>query len=74
MRTPVRTRRTPERAEGWTAEDLAVFWHVTAEQEEEAGERIPHPEALRPGEVRTLVAQCSILLVIAGIVAGLIVA
>jgi hypothetical protein len=76
MQTPVRTRRTPERAEGWTAEELVVFWYETAEQQEEdAGERIPDPEVLRPREVRTLVVQCLILLAIAGgIVVGLIAA
>ena len=63
-------KETPERAESWIAEDLAVS-HETVEKGREG---VSDSEISQPKFRRTLVAQCSILVAIAGIVAGLIAA
>jgi hypothetical protein len=63
-------KETPERAESWMAEDLAVS-HETVKK---VREQVSDSEILQPGEYRTLVAQCSMLGVIIGIVAWLIAA
>ncbi len=62
-------KQTPERAESWTAEDLFAS-HETVKR---VGEQVSDSEISRP-EIRTLVAQCSMLSVIIGIVAWLIAA
>ena len=65
-----RLKGMPDLAEGWIAEDSAVSHDTTAEK---LGERVPGSE-ISHLEFRMLVAQCSILVMIAGIVAGLIAA
>ena len=65
-----RLKEMPDLAEGWIAEDSAVAQDTTAEK---LGERVPDSE-ISHLEFRMLVAQCSILVMIAGIVAGLIAA
>jgi hypothetical protein len=62
--------RQAGRAGSWIA-DLGIVSHETTIKK--VGERVSNWETSRP-EVRRLVAQCSILVVIAGIVAGLIAA
>ena len=59
-----------ELAESWVAKDGIVSHETTIKN---VGEQEPNSEFSRP-EFRTLVAQYSILAVIAGIVAGLIAA
>ena len=62
--------RQAGRAESWIAE-LSIVSHETTLKK--LGEQVPKSEISR-AEFRRLVAQCSILVVIAGIVAGLIAA
>jgi hypothetical protein len=62
-------RETPERAESWIAEAIAVS-HETVKK---VREQVPDLEISQPEFIR-LVAQCSILVMIAGIVAALIAA
>jgi hypothetical protein len=62
--------RQAGRAESWIAE-LGIVSHETTVKK--VGEQVPNSEIPRP-EFRRLVGQCSILVVIAGIVAGLIAA
>jgi hypothetical protein len=64
-------KQTPERAESWIAEDLAGS-HETVKKE--VREQVSDYLELSPPEFIMLVAQCSILVVVAGIVAGLIAA
>ena len=64
-------KQMPELAEGWIAQDSTVSPHEPTVKK--VGERVPNSE-ISPPEVRTLVAQCSFLVVIAGIVAWLIAA
>jgi hypothetical protein len=64
----------PERAElveRWIAEDSAVSHDTT---DKKASEQVSDSEISRPEFRRRLVAQCSILVVIAGIVSWLIAA
>jgi hypothetical protein len=63
-------KETPERAESWITEDLAAL-HETVEKGREG---VFDSEISQPEFRRTLVAQCSILVAIAGIVAWLIAA
>jgi hypothetical protein len=65
-----RLKGMPDLAEGWIAEDSAVSHDTTAEK---LGERVPDSE-ISHLEFGMLVAQCSILVMIAGVVAGLIAA
>jgi hypothetical protein len=65
-----RLKEMPDLAESWIAEDSAVSHDTTGEK---LGERVPDSE-ISHLEFRMLVAQCSILVMIAGIVAGLIAA
>ena len=62
--------RQAGRAEGWIAEDSIVSHEPTLEK---VGRRVPDSEISRLA-FRRLMAQCSILVVIAGIVAWLIAA
>ena len=59
-----------ELAESWVAKDGIV----SPETIKNVGEQVPNSEFSRPEFRRRLVAQCSILVVIAGIVAWLIAA
>ena len=61
-------KEIPELEESWTAQNSTVSPHETTVKE--VGVRVPDSE-ISPLEVRMLVAQCSILVVIGGIVAGL---
>ena len=63
-------KEMPELAKNWIAEDGTVSHDTTVKK---VGERVPNSEISHP-EIRTLVAQCSILVLIAGIVAWLIAA
>ena len=63
-------KEMPELAENWMAEDSTVSHDTTVKK---VGERVPNSE-ISHLEIRTLVAQCSILVLIAGIVAWLIAA
>ena len=60
-----------ELEESWIAQDSTVSPHEKTVKK--VGERVPNSE-ISPPEVRTLVAQCSFLVVIGGIVAWLIAA
>jgi hypothetical protein len=60
-----------ELAESWVAKDGIVSHETTIKN---VGEEVPNSEFSRPEFRRRLVAQCSILVVIAGIVAWLIAA
>ena len=60
-----------ELAESWVAKDGIVSHETTIKN---VGEQVPNSEFSRPEFRRRLVAQCSILVVIAGIVAWLIAA
>jgi hypothetical protein len=60
----------PELAESWIAEDSSVSPDTTVKK---VGKRVPNSE-IPHLEIRTLMAQCSILVLIAGIVAWLIAA
>ena len=62
--------RQSGRVESWFAE-LSIVSHGRIKK---VGEQVPDSEILRLAFRRRLVAQCSILVVIAGIVAGLIAA
>ena len=64
-------KEMPEQAESWTAED-GIFSHETTL--EKVGEQVPDSEISRPEFRRRLVAQCWLLVVIAGIVVWLIAA
>ena len=66
----VQLKEMPEQAERWIAED-GVVSHETIKK---VGEKVPNSEISRPEFRRRLVAQCSILVVIAGIVSWLIAA
>jgi hypothetical protein len=61
----------PEQAESWIAEDGIVSHEPPVKK---VGEKVPNSEFSRPEFRRRLVAQCWILVVIAGIVAWLIAA
>jgi hypothetical protein len=63
--------QTLERAKSQTSEDLAVSPETG---KKEVHEQISDPEVLRPEEHRILVAQCSILVMVASIVMWLIAA
>ena len=63
-------KEMPELAESWIAEDSTVSHDTTVKK---VGERVPNSE-ISHLEIRMLVAQCSILVLIAGIVAWLIAA
>ena len=63
-------KQMPELEESWIAQDSTVSQDTPVKK---VGERVPNSE-ISPPEVRTLVAQCSFLVVIAGIVAWLIAA
>ena len=63
-------KEMPELAESWIAEDSSVSHDTMVKK---VGERVPDSE-IPHLEIRTLVAQCSILVLIAGIVAWLIAA
>ena len=65
-----RLKEMPDLAEGWIAEDSAVAQDTTAAK---LGERVPDSE-ISHLEFGMLVAQGSILVMIAGVVAGLIAA
>jgi hypothetical protein len=67
----VRLKEMPEQAERRIAEDGIVSHETTVKKVEE---QVPDSEISGPEFRRRLVAQCSILVVIAGIVAGLIAA
>ena len=62
-------KEMPEQAESWIAEDGGVSHETTVKK---VGEKVPNPRISRPEFRRRLVAQCWILVVIAGIVAWLI--
>ena len=64
-------KEMPEQAESRIAEDGIVSHETTIKN---VGEQVPNSEFSRPEFRRRLVAQCSILVVIAGIVAWLIAA
>jgi hypothetical protein len=64
-------KEMPELEESWIAQDGPVSPHEPTLKK--VGERVPNSE-ISPPEVRTLVAQCSFLVVIAGVVAWLIAA
>ena len=64
-------KEMPEQAENWIAED-GIVSHETMVKK--ADEQMPDSELSRPEFRRRLVAQCWILVVIAGIVAWLIAA
>jgi hypothetical protein len=64
-------KEMPEQAESWIAEDGIVSHETTVEK---VGEKVPNSEISQPEFRRRLVAQCWILVVIAGIVAWLIAA
>ncbi len=64
-------KEMPEQAESWTAEDDVVSHETTLEK---VGEQVPDSEISRPEFRRRLVAQCWILVVIAGIVVWFIAA
>ena len=66
----VQLKEMPEQAESRIAEDGIVSRETTVKK---VGEKVPNSELSRP-EFRRLVAQCSILVVIAGIVSWLIAA
>jgi hypothetical protein len=61
-------KEMPELTESWIAQNSTVSQDTTIKK---VGEQVSDSETPRPEFVR-LVAQCSILVVIAGIVAGLI--
>jgi hypothetical protein len=63
-------KEMPELVERWVAEDGTVSHDTTVKK---VGERVLDSE-ISHLEIRTLVAQCSILVLIAGIVAWLIAA
>jgi hypothetical protein len=63
-------KEMPQLAEGWIAQDSTVSQDTTVKK---VGKQVSDSETSRPEFVR-LVAQCSILVVIGGIVAGLIAA
>ena len=63
-------KEMPELAENWIAEDSTVSHDTTVKK---VGERVSKSE-ISHLEIRTLVAQCSILVLIVGIVAWLIAA
>ena len=63
-------KEMPELTESWIAQNSTVSQDTTIKK---VGEQVSDSETPRPEFVR-LVAQCSILVVIAGIVAGLIAA
>ncbi len=63
-------KEMPELTESWIAQNSTVSQDTTIKK---VGEQVSDSETSRPEFVR-LVAQCSILVVIAGIVAGLIAA
>ena len=65
-----RLKEMPEQAESRIAEDGIVSRETTVKK---VGEKVPDSEISRP-EFRRLVGQCSILVVIAGIVSWLIAA
>ena len=64
-------KQMPELEESWIAQDSTVSPHEPTVKK--VGEQVSESETSRPEFVR-LVAQCSILVVIGGIVAGLIAA
>jgi len=64
-------KQMPELEESWIAQDSTVSPHEPTVKK--VGEQVSESETSRPEFVR-LVVQCSILVVIAGIVAGLIAA
>jgi len=64
-------KEMPEQAESWIAEDSVVSHETTVKK---VGEKVPNAEISRPEFRRRLVAQCWILVVIAGIVSWLIAA
>ena len=64
-------KEMPEQAGSWIAEDGIVSHEPTVKK---VGEKVPNSEFSRPEFRRRLVAQCWILVVIAGIVAWLIAA
>jgi len=64
-------KEMPELAKGWIAQDSTVSLHETMVKK--AGEQKSDLEISQPEFIR-LVAQCSILVMIGGIVAGLIAA
>ena len=64
-------KEMPEQAESWIAED-GIVSHETPIKK--VGEKVLNSEISRPEFRRRLVAQCWILVVIAGIVAWLIAA
>jgi hypothetical protein len=63
-------KEMPELAEGWIAQDSTVSQDMPVNK---VGQQASESETSRPEFVR-LVVQCSILVVISGIVAGLIAA
>ena len=67
----VQLKEMPEQAESWIAEDGIVSRERTLKK---VGEQVPNSELSRLAFRRQLVAQCSILVVIAGIVTWLIAA
>ena len=67
----VQLKEMPEQAESRIAEDGIVSRETTVKK---VGEKVPDSEISRPEFRRRLVAQCWILVVIAGIVAWLIAA
>ena len=64
-------KEMPEQAESWIADDGIVSHEPTVKK---VGEKVPNSEISRLEFRRRLVAQCWILVVIAGIGAGLIAA
>ena len=67
----VQLKGMPEQAESWIAEDGIVSRETMVKK---VGEQVPNSELSRLAFRRQLVAQCSILVVIAGIVTWLIAA
>ena len=67
----VQLKEMPEQAESWIEEDGIVSRETTVKK---VGEQVPNSELSRLAFRRQLVAQCSILVVIVGIVAWLIAA
>ena len=63
-------KEMPQLAEGWIAQDSTVSQDTPVKK---VGQQVSDSETSRPEFVR-LVVQCSILVVISGIVAGLIAA
>ena len=70
-------KEMPQLAEGWIAQDSTVSAQDSTVSQDttvkKVGEQVSESETSRPEFVR-LVVQCSILVVIGGIVAGLIAA